>query len=67
MKMLMEFGEPKNARVGAPSNGSYHSTVGRVTPTNAWWDDSKPNKRLYGSNGEILIDIPGRQIGFKKR
>jgi len=65
--MLMEFSDPQNSRVGAPSNGMNHSTVGRVTPTNAWWDDSKPNKRLYGSKGEVLIDIPSREIGFKKR
>jgi hypothetical protein len=65
--MPKKYSDPQAARVGAPSNGMNHSTVGRVTPVNAWWDDSKPNKRLYGSKGQILIDIPARQIGFKKR
>lgn len=47
----------------------YNYRVGRSHPehTNVWWDDSKPNKVLYGPKGEVLKTYPGREIGFKKR
>lgn len=63
----MEYSDPQDTKVAFPTDNRRKAIVGRVTPTNAWWDDSRPNKRLYGSRGEVLIDIPGREIGFKKR
>lgn len=66
--LTTEYTVPYDMREDMPTkrNTTYYSNA-RPVHTNAWWDDSKPDRVLLGPRGEVLSRLPGRQIGFKLR